>query len=592
MGGRVALALVAILSAPALCARAAAQDAPLKTVLTITAGTENFPSNPIIDGGVRNALAARADLPIDYFTEYLESDFFPAEEASLAFRNYIRDKYRARKIDLVIAMTDPVLRFVLDHRAELFPDAPIVFVGLGVPDEGTRTAGAGLTGVKVGIAYAETLHLALTLQPSTREVLVVARGRPETEAAVRPELQDFSGRVRLSYVVEKTVPELLARVRTAPPESVILYIWHTQQDPGHVMYADAVARLVTEAASVPVYGTSDFYIGSGVVGGVVRDTRDTGTRLGQIALQVLTGTHARDIPIETARIAPILDWRQLRRWRINEARVPAGARVLFREPGVWDQYKGYILAAVAVLLAQSGLISGLLVQARRRRRAEARIRDLGSRLLGAQEAERSRIARELHDDVSQQTAILGIDLQLLIDSDPGEPEARIELARNALQRTRSIAQTIHALSHRLHPAKLQLMGLVPSLKSLQREFSKTGVEVAFTHRDVPGRLPFDLTLCLFRIVQEALQNAVKHGSSQNVSIDLAGTGKGLTLTIADDGVGFDVDAVSSKGLGLTSMRERLEPLGGTLKIQSRPGSGTRLHVFVPAPPPAPEASTP
>ena len=591
MGGRLAIALVAMLCAPALCARAAAQDAPLKTVLTITAGTENFPANPIIDGGVRDALAARPDLAIDYFTEYLESDFFPGEEASLAFRDYVRGKYRGRRIDLVIAMTDLALRFVLDHRAELFPDAPIVFAGLGVPDESARTDGAGLTGVKVGIAYAETLQLALTLQPSTRQVLVVAKGRAETEEAVRSQLRESSGRVRLTYVVEQTVSELLARVKTAPPDSVILYIWHTQQDPGHVMYADAIARLVAQAASVPVYGTSDFYIGSGVVGGVVRDTRETGTRLGQIALQILTGTRARDIPIEIARTVPILDWRQLRRWGVSEGRVPAGARVLFRQPGVWDQYKVYILAAVAVLLAQSGLISGLLVQARRRRRAEARIRDLGSRLLGAQEAERSRIARELHDDVSQQTAILAIDLQLLIDSDPGAPDARDELARSALQRTKIIAHSIHALSHRLHPAKLQLMGLVPSLKSLHRELSKTGVAVAFTHRNVPDGLPFDLTLCLFRIVQEALQNAVKHGSAHQVSVDLVGTEQGLTLAIVDDGAGFDVDAVSAKGLGLTSMRERLEPLGGTLKIHSRPGAGTRLHVFVPTPPPAPGTPT-
>ena len=135
------------------------------------------------------------------------------------------------------------------------------------------------------------------------------------------------------------------------------------------------------------------------------------------------------------------------------------------------------------------------------------------------------------------------------------------------------------------------MGLVPSLSSLQREFSKTGVDVAFTHRNVPDRLPHDLTLCLFRIVQEALQNAVRHGSAHSVSLDLAGDPQGLTLAIVDDGVGFDVDAVSAKGLGLISMRERLEPLGGTLEIHSRPGTGTRLNVFVPAPPPATVATT-
>jgi ABC-type uncharacterized transport system substrate-binding protein len=337
MGGRIVIALAAMLCAPSLCTGAAAQDAPLKTVLAITAGTENFPANPIIDAGVRDALAARTDLPIDYFTEYLESDFFPGEEPSLAFRDYIRGKYRGRRIDLVIAMTDPVLKFALDHRAELFPDAPIVFTGIGVPNESVRTAGGGITGVKVGIAYAETLQLALELQPSTKEVFVVAKGREKTVEAVQTELRDWSQRVRLTYLAEKTIPDLLAKVRAAPPGSVILYIWHMQQDPGHVVYADAIARLVTRAASVPVYGTSDFYIGSGVIGGVVRDTRETGTRIGQIAIQILTGTRASDIPIETARTAPILDWRQLRRWGISEAQVPAGTRILFREPGVWDR---------------------------------------------------------------------------------------------------------------------------------------------------------------------------------------------------------------------------------------------------------------
>jgi signal transduction histidine kinase len=93
-------------------------------------------------------------------------------------------------------------------------------------------------------------------------------------------------------------------------------------------------------------------------------------------------------------------------------------------------------------------------------------------------------------------------------------------------------------------------------------------------------------LCLFRIVQEGLQNAVKHGSARTVAVDLTGGPNGLTLTIVDDGVGFDVDARSAKGLGLISMEERLEPLGGTLEIHSRPGAGTRLHAFVPAPPTA------
>ena len=591
MRARIVIALAAMLCAPAACPTASAQEAPVRTVVVIHSGAESFPANPVLDTGIREGLKSRPDVPIEYFAEYLESDAFPDREASLAFRDYILRKFRRRRIDVVIVITGTALDFVLDHRGELFPEAPIVFVAVNRPENG-MTPGPGLTGLTVGIAYGETLKLALELHPTTERVFVVANGRSqETIEAVRAQLRDFSPRVSVTYLTERTLPKLLAAIKAVPSNSVILYIWHTQQDPGNIVYPNEIARLVTEVAPVPVYGTSDFYVGSGVVGGVVRGTRETGIRLGEMAVQILTGTPAQNIPIETPPLVTIVDWRQLRRWGISEAQVPAGARILFKEPGLWDQYKVYILAAAALLLAQTGLIGGMLVQGRRRRRAEARIRDLGSRLLGAQDAERSRIARELHDDVSQQTALLSIDLQLLIDSDPDEPDTREDLARKAFQRTQTIAQTVHALSYRLHPAKLQLMGLVPSLSSLQREFSKTGVDIGFSHRNVPDRLPHDLTLCLFRIVQEALQNAVRHGSARKVSLDLEGGPKGLTLAIVDDGVGFDADAVPVKGLGLISMRERLEPLGGTLEIHSRPGTGTRLNVFVPAPPPAAVATT-
>jgi len=591
MRARIVIALAAMLCAPAACPTASAQEAPVRTVVVIHSGAESFPANPVLDTGIREGLKSRPDVPIEYFAEYLESDAFPDREASLAFRDYILRKFRRRRIDVVIVITGTALDFVLDHRGELFPEAPIVFVAVNRPENG-MTPGPGLTGLTVGIAYGETLKLALELHPTTERVFVVANGRSqETIEAVRAQLRDFSPRVSVTYLTERTLPKLLAAIKAVPSNSVILYIWHTQQDPGNIVYPNEIARLVTEVAPVPVYGTSDFYVGSGVVGGVVRGTRETGIRLGEMAVQILTGTPAQNIPIETPPLVTIVDWRQLRRWGISEAQVPAGARILFKEPGLWDQYKVYILAAAALLLAQTGLIGGMLVQGRRRRRAEARIRDLGSRLLGAQDAERSRIARELHDDVSQQTALLSIDLQLLIDSDPDEPDTREDLARKAFQRTQTIAQTVHALSYRLHPAKLQLMGLVPSLSSLQREFSKTGVDIGFSHRNVPDRLPHDLTLCLFRIVQEALQNAVRHGSARKVSLDLEGGPKGLTLAVVDDGVGFDADAVPVKGLGLISMRERLEPLGGTLEIHSRPGTGTRLNVFVPAPPPAAVATT-
>ena len=586
------LGLAATLCAPTFCTSVSAQVGP-RSVLVIHSGPETFPANPLLDAGIREVLASRPELSIDCFSEYLESDLFPGEQASQAFGDYLRRKYQGHRIDVVIAITDTALQFALNHREALFPDAPLIFSGLVGVDEASRSVGGGITGLRVGIAYAETLKLALELHPSTERVFVVAKGRDDqTLEAVRAEFSEFAPRVNITFLNEPTKPRLLAAIKAIPPRSVILYVWHHQQDPGHNLYPDEVARLVAQAAPAPVYGTSDFYVGSGIVGGVVRDTRETGTRLGEMAVRVLTGTRAQDIPIAGPRVVTFIDWRQLRRWGISEGRVPPGALIQFKQPSAWDRYKLYILAAMTLLLAQTALIAGLLIQRSRRRQAEEqargsqaalrtsyeRIRDLGARLLGAQEKERSRIARELHDDVSQQMALLEIDLKFLRGAVQGD---RGELVDEALNRSQGIAKSVHDLSHRLHPAKLRLIGLVAALQGLQRELSQPNIGITFTHDNVPPTLPPDLTLCLFRVGQEALQNAVKYSQARQVSMCLSGVSEGLALTIVDDGVGFDVDAVWGTGLGLISMGERVEAIGGTFKVLSKPGAGTRVEVNAP-----------
>ena len=339
-------------------------------------------------------------------------------------------------------------------------------------------------------------------------------------------------------------------------------------------------------------GTSDLYIGTGVVGGVMRRTRETGTRLGDMALRVLAGTRPQDIPIETARVVTVIDWRQVQRWGIDPSRLPPGSQIENREPSVWERYRLYIIGAVMALVAQAALIAGLIIQRARRRKAEQQVRqseaalltsydrihNLGSRLLKAQEEERSRIARELHDDISQQLAVLTIELKVLRRAAHGHDETA---AAEAVKRAEEIGTSVHDLSHRLHPARLRVLGLVEALEGLKRELSQPDVTITFTHESVPTTLPPDLSLCLFRIVQEGLHNALKHGKARNVSVDLTGVSDGIALTIVDDGVGFDVDAAWHSGLGLISVNERVEAIGGTFELRSSPGAGARLEVRVP-----------
>ncbi len=145
----------------------------------------------------------------------------------------------------------------------------------------------------------------------------------------------------------------------------------------------------------------------------------------------------------------------------------------------------------------------------------------------------------MHDDISQQLAVLTIELKLLRRAAHGHDETA---AAEALKRAEEIGTSVHDLSHRLHPARLRVLGLVEALEGLKSELSQPGVTITFTHESVPTPLPPDLTLSLYRIVQEGLQNALKHGKARNVSVDLTGVSDGIALTIVDDGVGFDVDA--------------------------------------------------
>jgi signal transduction histidine kinase len=237
-------------------------------------------------------------------------------------------------------------------------------------------------------------------------------------------------------------------------------------------------------------------------------------------------------------------------------------------------------------------VTVLLLQLVRRRQAEQqvlasqaklrtsydRIRTLYSRLLNAEDAARVHIARELHDDVSQQLALLATDLELLRTA-PRSETAR--LAALASVRAQTIARDVHDLAYRLYPATLRVLGLVPALQALQREMERSVIVVNLVHESIPESLPQDVTLCVFRVVQEALQNAVKYSAAREVSVSLDGTPYRLQVTIADDGMGFDVGAALGKGLGLVSMSERIEALNGTFEIHSAPGAGTRLVMNVP-----------
>ncbi len=259
----------------------------------------------------------------------------------------------------------------------------------------------------------------------------------------------------------------------------------------------------------------------------------------------------------------------------------------------------WIIAATTVCVGEAFLISFLWAKLERRRRAErlpqstASVRDLterteaeraahefGGRLLQAQEAERARLARELHDDITQRLARLAIDAARAESNRNGERSEHMRSLRDGLMR---LSEDVHSLAYKLHPAVLEDLGLPDALKAECERFTRQeNIPVEVKLERIPAPLPRDAALCLFRIAQESLRNVSRHARAKSAKISLRLLDGGLQLAVTDTGKGFDPRQPRQRpSLGLASMRERVRLAGGELDIESEPGQGTTVLAWVP-----------
>ncbi len=249
----------------------------------------------------------------------------------------------------------------------------------------------------------------------------------------------------------------------------------------------------------------------------------------------------------------------------------------------WINY-GWCALTVGIMICETGLLAFLLIRSRAKHRHDERaLRDVSGRLINAQEEERRRIARELHDDINQQLAVLAIELQSLESAAPQLTQLQMkERLRSLWKSTNTTSEDVQCISHRLHPSKLEFLGLVGALRGLGNEFKQTpGIEMDIQIRAIPVTPSKEVSLALFRVAQEALHNSVKHSKARCVRLELLADRNNVVLRVFDDGVGFNVHAVKSASLGIHSMEERLRLVGGKLAISSHPSTGTRIEARVP-----------
>jgi signal transduction histidine kinase len=569
---------------------AAASAEPRRVLLLHSFGSNFSPYSEYV-AKLREDLARQSPERMDIYEVSLATARFAEDEREAPFVDYLNSLFAGRRLDLVITVGAPAAGFFQRHRERVFPSTPVLFTAVDRRRLNEAALSVNDAAVAITIDVPAVIANILAVLPQTSRIAVVVGDSPLEKfwlAEMRRQFRQFTNQIEFIWFNDLSFDEMSRRAAALPPQSAIFF-GPLSVDAAGVPHEEGEAlAALHEVANAPIFSYVDAHFGRGIVGGPLILLGDISRQAAAVAVRILQGERPEDIKTTPIGLsAPVFDARELRRWDIDEASLPGGSVVKFREPTVWDQYRWYILSAAAFCALQAIFIVVLLANSRRlraqaeRRRAEEAAHELSGHLINAQEEERSRLARELHDDVTQRLAMLAIDAGRQERTQAGSAGgSAMRMMREGLVR---LSEDVHALSYRLHPSILEDLGLIEALKSECERFSRTcSIRLEANAGDIPERLPRDVALCLFRIAQEGLRNIARHARAKRAEVRLRRLAGGLELTVEDDGAGFDPTRNRSRiGLGHAGMRQRVLLLGGTVDITSSPGHGTTIRAWVP-----------
>ena len=346
--------------------------APLRRILLLLSERRELPGNVVFEESLRSSLGSSADGLIEVYSEWLDVARFSSPADRQTHVEFLRRRYGDKKLDLLIAIGEPALEIAAGHGAQISPGTPIL--ASGAPEHTMKSLPPSITSVIVPVQMRTTLELALRLHPGTRRVVLVAGTSPYDRLdaeQTRRELREAAPALELVELGEQPLARVLDAVAAQPPDTIIFYLHILRDGAGrHVVPREALARIAS-VANAPVYGVYESFVGHGLVGGHVYSFATAATRVADVARRIIHGAEVpHEGPLVLGTNAYVFDWRQLRRWGIDEERLPPGSQVRFRERSIWDLYGVYILGGIAALVIQGGLIVGLLVSRAQRRRAQ------------------------------------------------------------------------------------------------------------------------------------------------------------------------------------------------------------------------------
>ncbi len=375
MGGLLGgvLWVLTLVAAPSARSNPAAPPTAPRHVLLLHQVDQHSPGIAPFDTAFRRALQRDASQTILLSVESVDVAGRGASAYADEVSRLLARKYRGRDIDVVVPIGTATARLVLERRAQLFPGVPVVFAAVVDGALPTLPIGPGVTGVAGDVDVAGTIDLALRLHPDTRRVVLIADESSFDRAfseSLQRQVRRFADAVNVRILTDRTVPELAADVSGLGPGTIVVLV-SLPHDPAASpsVGGDAIAR-VTQASAVPVYGVYDSFLGKGIVGGHVMNVAEHAERVAALVLRTLNGEPLgpADIVRESATVWAF-DERQLRRWGIDERALPADSEVRFHEPSAWERYRWYVAGGVGLLIVESLLLAGVLVERAQRWRA-------------------------------------------------------------------------------------------------------------------------------------------------------------------------------------------------------------------------------
>ena len=360
-----------------------------RRVLIIHSFGRDFAPLDTMSSAFRTELARQSPEPVEFFEVSIQSARFAQTGSDEPLVNYLQTLFAGKQLDLILTVAEPAMYFCVRHRAELFPETPL----LAHVDYRQMPLVRATTNATIFPVYIEIpilLENILRVLPDTTNVVMVLGASPFERywaEKCRHEFAAFTNRVTISFANDLPIDKIREQVTTLPPHSAILYAMFAVDAAGVPCEQDKALTILRTAANSPVFGVFESQLGQGIVGGPLLSLEDSGRQAARTALRLLHGEKASELsipPPEPVRFA--YDWRELQRWRISQKRLPSNATVLHQPPSQWDEHKGAILIGSAVILAQMLTIIALVVHRVRRRRSEEELRESETRMNLAVEA--------------------------------------------------------------------------------------------------------------------------------------------------------------------------------------------------------------